>query len=204
MRSSSKFSGHGGGSIKNFEGLILQHMLSVTASSQPTSLSALLAPSSSSSSISLRSLARRALSGCDKSTLSLTPRTSYCIVPHGGREKWFFVTFLLCSGFRYIFLFNWRHIFSSLEKEIGKSLAPGHAIYLKAGLGPAWTLTYLDISVDKVSLFFLAIGRSTTDASKLLFPGLLTVYFKWFRGAVWSRFACQANQQFSKRQISRK
>lgn len=136
MRSSSEFSGHGGGSIKNFEGLILQHMLSVTASGQPTSLSAPLAPSSSSSSISRRSSARRSFSDCDKSTWSLTPQTSYCIVPHGGREKWFFITFLLCSGFRYVFLFNWRHIFSTLEKQIGKSLAPGHAIYPRAAFGP--------------------------------------------------------------------
>lgn len=59
--------------------VILQHMLSFTASCHPTSLSAPLAPSSSSSSISCRSSARRFLSAWVKRSLSPSPLASYCV-----------------------------------------------------------------------------------------------------------------------------
>lgn len=87
-----------------------------------------------------------------------------------------------------------RQIFSLQKKQTAKSFAPSHAIYPIRSFGLTWTLTYLNVSLDKVPLFFLAFGSSIAAAFKLLFPCLLTACFKWFYRAVWPLFTCQAYQ----------
>lgn len=96
-------------------------------------------------------------------------------------------------GLKYVFLLNRRQIFPSLEKQTVEGFAPSHVIYPSTAFGPTWTLTYLNVSLDKVLLFFLAFGSSTVAAFKLLFPSLLVTYFKWFCGAVWRLFTCRAS-----------
>lgn len=107
-----------------------------------------------------------------------------------GEEKkkslfaWHFSPFHWCPSKRqkYVSLLNCRQIFSSLEKQTVSPyhMTPSHVICPSTAFGPMWTLTYLNVSLDKVFLFFPTFGSSTLAAFTLLFPSLLMAHFKWF------------------------
>lgn len=164
----------------------LQHMLSVRTRCRPTSLSAPLEAASSSSSISWRSSARRFFSGRDKSAASLLLHTSCWGGPGVNRIPKTIQCFSAgplrvshvspCWTGRWIFL--WREKLTGGSDQIMRCVP--------------WTLTYLDVPVDKILLSLLALGRATATDYKLLFPGLLVVCFKWSTGVA-PLFTCQTS-----------
>lgn len=165
----------------------LQHMLSVRTWCRPTSLSAPLEAASSSLSISWRSWARRSFSARDKSAASLLPHTS-CWGGGGGYQekteypKQISVSRSTPAGFTRVSLLNWK-MNILLAWKTNRRLKLSHV---------PWTLTNLDVPVDKVLLSLLVFRGSTVTASKLLFPGLLAVYFKW-SAEVAPLFTCQTS-----------
>lgn len=168
-----------------------KHVLPVKASCRSTSLSAPLALSSSSSSTPLRSSARRSFSAWVKSTWTPSPPTS-CWV--GKTSKRIIISNLLQwwpSGLEVCLFLELETNIFLLEKQTVYRLAPSHAISPGTTFGLTWTLTYLNVSLDKVLLFFLAFEISTVAAFKLLPFSLLMAYFKWFCPAVRHLFTCQ-------------
>lgn len=93
-------------------------------------------------------------------------------------------------GFFVVFLTR-DQIFSSVEKPTVERLTLSHAIYPSTPFGPVWTLTYLNVFLDKVLVFIHAFGISRVAAFKLVFPSVFIISFKWSGQAVWPLSTCQ-------------